>query len=162
MLTQCARLVIGCIPESDARNLPETCPPMRCTRAAWPTCHAAAGLQADVRWLRKLLGGVSGGLPASLWVAGDAVGPRSQELVMTVVKDPDRKRALVLRLKRVEGQLRGIQRQIDEDEDCEKIAQQLAAARKALDKSFYSLVGCVIAQGDVPADDVADMLTKFS
>ncbi len=81
---------------------------------------------------------------------------------MTVVKDPDRKRALVLRLKRVEGQLRGIQRQIDEDEDCEKIAQQLAAARKALDKSFYALVGCVIAQGDVPADDVADMLTKFS
>ena len=81
---------------------------------------------------------------------------------MTVVKDPERKRALVLRLKRVEGQLRGIQRLIDEDEDCEKIAQQLAAARKALDKSFYSLVGCVIAQGDVPADDVADMLTKFS
>lgn len=81
---------------------------------------------------------------------------------MTVVKDPDRKRALVLRLKRVEGQLRGIQRLIDEDEDCEKIAQQLAAARKALDKSFYSLVGCVIAQGDVPADDVAEMLTKFS
>ncbi len=81
---------------------------------------------------------------------------------MTVVKDPERKRALVLRLKRVEGQLRGIQRLIDEDEDCEKIAQQLAAARKALDKSFYSLVGCVIAQGDVPADDVAEMLTKFS
>jgi DNA-binding FrmR family transcriptional regulator len=81
---------------------------------------------------------------------------------MTVVKDPERKRSLVLRLKRVEGQLRGIQRLIDEDEDCEKIAQQLAAARKALDKSFYSLVGCVIAQGDVPADDVADMLTKFS
>ena len=81
---------------------------------------------------------------------------------MTVVKDPERKRSLVLRLKRVEGQLRGIQRLIDEDEDCEKIAQQLAAARKTLDKSFYSLVGCVIAQGDVPADDVADMLTKFS
>ena len=80
---------------------------------------------------------------------------------MTVVKDPERKRSLVLRLKRVEGQLRGIQRLIDEDEDCEKIAQQLAAARKALDKSFYWLGGCVITQGDVPADDVADMLTKF-
>lgn len=81
---------------------------------------------------------------------------------MTIVRDPDRKRALVLRLKRVEGQLRGIQRQIDEDEDCDKIAQQLAAARKALDKSFYSLVGCVIAQGDVPADDVAELLIKFA
>jgi DNA-binding FrmR family transcriptional regulator len=81
---------------------------------------------------------------------------------MTIVKDPERKRALVLRLKRVEGQLRGVQRLIEEGEDCEKIAQQLAAARKALDKSFYALVGCVIAQGEVPADDVADMLTKFS
>ena len=66
---------------------------------------------------RQLLGGVSGGVASVAWGAGDAVGPRSQELVMTVVKDPDRKRALVLRLKRVEGQLRGIQRQIDEDED---------------------------------------------
>ena len=81
---------------------------------------------------------------------------------MTTVHDPERKRALVLRLKRVEGQVRGVQRLIEEGEDCEKIAQQLAAARKALDKSFYAMVGCVIAQGEVPGDDVADMLTKFS
>jgi DNA-binding FrmR family transcriptional regulator len=81
---------------------------------------------------------------------------------MTIVQDPDRKRALVLRLKRIEGQLRGIQRLLEEDEDCEKVAQQLAAARKALDKSFYTLVGCVISQGDVPADDVAEMLAKFA
>ena len=81
---------------------------------------------------------------------------------MTVVTDPDRKRALLLRLKRAEGQLRGIQKLIESDADCEKVAQQLAAARKALDKTFFSLVGCVIAQGEVPADDVADMLTRFS
>ena len=81
---------------------------------------------------------------------------------MTTVHDPERKRALVLRLKRIEGQLRGIQRLIESGEDCEKVAQQMAAARKALDKSFYTLVGCVIAQGDVPADDVADMLAKFA
>ena len=81
---------------------------------------------------------------------------------MTTVHDPERKRALVLRLKRIEGQVRGIQRLIESGEDCEKVAQQMAAARKALDKSFYTLVGCVIAQGDVPADDVADMLAKFA
>jgi CsoR family transcriptional regulator, copper-sensing transcriptional repressor len=69
---------------------------------------------------------------------------------MTTVHDPERKRALVLRLKRVEGQLRGIQKLIETDADCEKVAQQLAAARKALDKSFFAMVGCVIAQGDVP------------
>jgi DNA-binding FrmR family transcriptional regulator len=85
-----------------------------------------------------------------------------QEFSMTVVTDPERKRALLLRLKRAEGQLRGIQKLIESDADCEKVAQQLAAARKALDKTFFSLVGCVIAQGEVPPDDVADMLTRFS
>ena len=81
---------------------------------------------------------------------------------MTTVHDPERKRALMMRLKRVEGQLRGIQRLLETDSDCEQVAQQMAAARKALDKTFFSMVGCVIAQGDLPADDVADMLAKFS
>jgi DNA-binding FrmR family transcriptional regulator len=81
---------------------------------------------------------------------------------MTIVRDPARKRALVLRLKRAEGQLRGIQNLIETDADCEKVAQQLSAARKALDKSFFALVGCVISQGDVPADEVAEMLSKYS
>ena len=81
---------------------------------------------------------------------------------MSTVHDPERKRSLVLRLKRVEGQLRGIQKLIEDDNDCEKVAQQLAAARKALDKTFFAMVGCMIAQGDVPADDVADLLARFS
>ncbi|MGQ9724460.1 MAG: metal-sensitive transcriptional regulator [Tepidimonas sp.] len=81
---------------------------------------------------------------------------------MTSVRDPDRKKALLLRLKRVEGQLRGIQRLIESDTDCDQVAQQLAAARKALDKSFYLLVGCVIAQGDTPPDDVAELLARFA
>ena len=81
---------------------------------------------------------------------------------MTQVRDAERKKSLILRLKRVEGQLRGIQRLIETEEDCEKVAQQMAASRKALDKAFFTLVGCVIAQGDVPGDDVAAMLAKFS
>lgn len=67
-----------------------------------------------------------------------------------------------MRLARVEGQLRGLQRQIEEEEDCQKIAQQLSAARKALDKAFFTMVACVIEQGDLPADKVADMLAKFA
>ncbi|WP_334136113.1 metal-sensitive transcriptional regulator [Tepidimonas sp.] len=81
---------------------------------------------------------------------------------MTTVHDPERKKALLLRLKRVEGQLRGIQRLIEADADCEQVAQQLAAARKALDKSFFMMVGCVMAQGDTPADDVAKLLARFA
>jgi CsoR family transcriptional regulator, copper-sensing transcriptional repressor len=81
---------------------------------------------------------------------------------MTKLKDSAKKKAICMRLARVEGQLRALQRQIDEEEDCQKIAQQLSAARKALDKAFFTMVACVIEQGDLPADHVADMLAKFA
>ncbi len=38
------------------------------------------------------------------------------------------------RLRRIEGQVRGIQRMIEEERDCEAIAAQLLAVRAALDK----------------------------
>ncbi len=75
---------------------------------------------------------------------------------------PEKKKAIRSRLARVEGQLRGVQKLIDGDADCEKIAQQLSAARKALDKSFFAMVACMIEQGDMPADHVAAMLSKFA
>ncbi|HSV54850.1 MAG TPA: metal-sensing transcriptional repressor [Burkholderiaceae bacterium] len=81
---------------------------------------------------------------------------------MSRLATPEKKKSLCARLARVEGQLRGVQRLIDGDADCEKIAQQLAAARKALDKSFFTMVACMIEQGDLPADHVADMLAKFA
>lgn len=48
------------------------------------------------------------------------------------------------RLARIEGQIRGIRRLIDEESDCEKVAQQMAAARKALDKAFHEMLACMI------------------
>ena len=56
------------------------------------------------------------------------------------------KDAMVKRLARVEGQLRGVQKLIQNDEDCEKIIQQLAAARKALDKAGHEMLACIIEQ----------------
>lgn len=81
---------------------------------------------------------------------------------MAQLMNPIKKKALCSRLARVEGQLRGLQRLIDEEQDCEKIAQQLSAARKALDKAFFAMVGCMMEQGDLPADHVVKMLTKFA
>jgi CsoR family transcriptional regulator, copper-sensing transcriptional repressor len=81
---------------------------------------------------------------------------------MSKLIDPEKKKAVRARLARVEGQLRGVQRLIDEDADCETVAQQLSAARKALDKSFFAMVACVIEQGEMPSEDVAAMLTKFA
>lgn len=54
------------------------------------------------------------------------------------------KAALVRRLKRVEGQVRGLQAMIERDAECEDIAVQMSAARKALDRTFYTLLSCVI------------------
>lgn len=64
---------------------------------------------------------------------------------MTESKDADAaRRELVLRLRRVEGQIRGVQGMIEAGDDCEAVAQQLSAARKALDKAFYELMACAI------------------
>lgn len=63
---------------------------------------------------------------------------------MERIDHAEHKTALVLRLKRVEGQLRGIQRLIEEEAPCESIAQQLAAARRALDKAHHTMVGCLV------------------
>jgi DNA-binding FrmR family transcriptional regulator len=45
-----------------------------------------------------------------------------------------RKQELLTRLKRIEGQVRGLQRMIEEERDCQSLLQQLLAARRALDK----------------------------
>jgi CsoR family transcriptional regulator, copper-sensing transcriptional repressor len=81
---------------------------------------------------------------------------------MSKLKDPVKKKAMRARLARVEGQLRGVQRQIEDEADCERIAQQLSAARKALDKAFFTMVACMMEQGDLPADHVANMLAKYA
>ena len=68
------------------------------------------------------------------------------------------KKALIIRLRRIEGQMRGLQRLIAEDAPCESIAQQISAARRALDKAFHSMVGCIIESGiDSDAEPSAQM-----
>jgi len=76
---------------------------------------------------------------------------------MAVIRDEGHKRDLVLRLKRIEGQLRGIQSMIEEGADCEKVAQQLSASRRALDKAFFNVLVCAI-ETDASA---AHLLAKF-
>lgn len=48
------------------------------------------------------------------------------------IRSPEVKDDLQKRLKRIEGQLRGVQKMLDEDRDCREILQQLAAVRSAM------------------------------
>jgi len=50
------------------------------------------------------------------------------------------KQQIQVRLRRVEGQIRGIQRMIDQDRDCEAIVTQLMAARAALDRASLHIM----------------------
>jgi DNA-binding FrmR family transcriptional regulator len=65
---------------------------------------------------------------------------------MTTLKDEKTRTDLQHRLKRAEGQLRGIQRMIDEGDDCLAIASQMSAVRKALDSAYVRMTVCFIEQ----------------
>ena len=75
--------------------------------------------------------------------------------------DPDAKKAMDARLARIEGQVRGVRRMIGDDQPCEAIAQQLAAARKALDRAFYEMVSCMIRHEPASGGKVAELLARF-
>ncbi len=61
--------------------------------------------------------------------------------------------AIKNRLKRVEGQVRGILKMIENEKDCKDVISQLSAARSALDRSIASIVAenlqqCLTEQSD--------------
>jgi DNA-binding FrmR family transcriptional regulator len=63
------------------------------------------------------------------------------------MQDDDKHRQdLLNRLRRAEGQLRGIQRMIEEDQPCLDIASQMAAVRKALDSAYVRMTVCHMEQ----------------
>ncbi len=63
------------------------------------------------------------------------------------------KQELLNRLKRAEGQMRGVQRMIEEGRDCEAILQQLTAVRSALHTASLALARAYATQCLVEADD---------
>lgn len=84
--------------------------------------------------------------------------------------NPQAKQAMLSRLARIEGQVRAVRRMIDTDQECEDIAQQLSAARKALDRAFYEMVACMIKAGgaqrsderQASAEHVAELLARYA
>ena len=51
-----------------------------------------------------------------------------------------------LRLKRVQGQIAGIAKMIDEKQDCEKVIIQFQAAKEALNSAFSELLNQSLEQ----------------
>jgi len=53
------------------------------------------------------------------------------------------KAQMLARLKRIEGQVRGVAAMIEKEDECERVVQQFTAVRKAMDRAFFDLMSCV-------------------
>lgn len=65
---------------------------------------------------------------------------------MSALTDKDARTDILNRLRRAEGQIRGVQRMIEEGESCLKIGQQFSAVRKALDSTYLRMTVCFMDQ----------------
>ena len=60
--------------------------------------------------------------------------------------DADQQHAIVIRLNRIEGQIRGIRRMVQEPRVCVEILQQLAAAEAALNRISVAVLKFHVAR----------------
>ncbi|WP_405110713.1 metal-sensitive transcriptional regulator [Paenibacillus sp. FSL K6-1217] len=83
----------------------------------------------------------------------------------------DYDKAITNRLKRIEGQVRGVLGMLEEGKDCREIVTQLTAIRTAVDRSIGAVVGdnlekCIheeLAKGNSPDQvikEAVDLLVK--
>ncbi|RRR71034.1 MAG: metal-sensitive transcriptional regulator [Candidatus Viridilinea halotolerans] len=79
---------------------------------------------------------------------------------------PQRRDDVLLRLRRIEGQVRGIQRMVEEGRDCREIVTQVTAIKSAL-ASVNSVVlqcyaaGCLDASQEPREQTIAELIALF-
>ena len=67
---------------------------------------------------------------------------------------------VIVRLRRLEGQIRGLQRLVDDGAECRDIVTQLAAAKGALDRVGFKLMSAAMANRG-PDTDIAELEKLF-
>ncbi|MFT5933577.1 MAG: DNA-binding FrmR family transcriptional regulator [Hydrogenophaga sp.] len=72
----------------------------------------------------------------------------------------EHQRDVINRLKRIEGQVRGLIDMVDQGRPCEDVAQQMSAARKAMDKAFYRMMACTVMEAVSSAQSESDTLRE--
>lgn len=93
-----------------------------------------------------------------------AAAPASQTLEI----DDATIEEIIGRLRRVEGQIRAIQRMLTERRDCHAIAQQMSAARSALERATVQLMTSSMAtclrpnaKGDIDERELSRLTETF-
>lgn len=82
-----------------------------------------------------------------------------------LVASDDERRRIVNRLKRLEGQIRGLQTMIDSGKDCESVLTQIMAAKSALNQVGLHIIGhamktCLVDEEVTDRDELIDEAIK--
>lgn len=82
------------------------------------------------------------------------------DLTATIPDDSERRR-IINRLKRLEGQIRGLQTMIESEKECEAVLTQIMAAKSALNQVGMHIIGhsmktCLIDDADKTRDELID------
>lgn len=72
----------------------------------------------------------------------------------------DHQKDVVNRLRRIEGQVRGLVEMIQTGRSCEEVATQMSAARKAMDKTFYRMMACSVMEAVYESKTDAETLIE--
>jgi DNA-binding FrmR family transcriptional regulator len=82
----------------------------------------------------------------------------------------DNKKSIITRLKRIEGQVRGLQKMVDEERECRDILMQLSAASSALRKvteliaknyAQKCIIELSVEDGKESFESLIELLLKF-
>ena len=82
------------------------------------------------------------------------------EVTDSLTEDMEQKR-IINRLKRLEGQIRGLQTMIESEKNCEAVLTQIMAAKSALNQVGMHIIGhsmkhCLIDDEDKTSDELID------
>ena len=85
--------------------------------------------------------------------------------VARAYQSSEEQRLLLNRLKRLEGQIRGLQSMIESDQECEAVLTQIMAAKSALNQVGMHIIGhamkrCLIDDSVLDRDELIDEAIK--
>ncbi len=80
---------------------------------------------------------------------------------IAAIPEGDEQTRILNRLKRLEGQIRGVRRMIESGEQCDSVLTQVSAARSALNQVSLLIVGqamrnCITADESASREEVVD------
>lgn len=83
------------------------------------------------------------------------------DIVDNVIASEDERRKIINRLKRLEGQIRGLQTMIESGKDCEAVLTQIMAAKSALNQVGLHIIGysmktCLMDDAEKSRDELID------